>query len=194
MSEKSIGNAHDDASEAKKAPNHSASQPQKGFWSCKTICPRYNSGESELKKEIPVKVTQEKSVAGKQPSANPTDFSFSRPSKKFISKDRRICDVCGAAVSRKGLEQHLRTAHRSEWLVYLRKQHDLKMAKQEKIDSGVMTGRLWLKRKCKGPSAANVPSSLSWTTKNLGGNLNPTRYSSRSEGCGGGFESNRSRH
>jgi len=77
-----------------------------GILVLQTICPRYNSGESELKKEIPVKVTQEKSVAGKQPSANPTDFSFSRPSKKFISKDRRICDVCGAAVSRKGLEQH----------------------------------------------------------------------------------------
>jgi hypothetical protein len=30
VSEKSMGNAHNDASEAKKAPNHSAFQPQKG--------------------------------------------------------------------------------------------------------------------------------------------------------------------
>jgi hypothetical protein len=55
VSEKSMGNAHDDVSEAKKAPNHSASQPQKEVWCCKTSCQRYNSGESELKKEIPDK-------------------------------------------------------------------------------------------------------------------------------------------
>ena len=36
MSEKSMGNAHDDASEATKSPNHSAFHPQEGAWSCKT--------------------------------------------------------------------------------------------------------------------------------------------------------------
>ena len=54
MSEKSMGNAPDDASEAKKAPNQSAFQPQKGVWPCKIGYQLYNSGESELKKEIPV--------------------------------------------------------------------------------------------------------------------------------------------
>jgi hypothetical protein len=53
VSEKSMGNAHDDASEATEAPSYSALQPQKGVRSCKTSCQRYNLGESELKKEIP---------------------------------------------------------------------------------------------------------------------------------------------
>ena len=52
MSEKSMGNAHNDASEAKKAPNHSASQPQRGFCSCKTSYERYNAGKSEQKKKF----------------------------------------------------------------------------------------------------------------------------------------------
>ena len=58
MSEKSMGNALDDASEATTARNHSAFQPQKGPWPCKTGYQRYNSGESELKKEIPVQISK----------------------------------------------------------------------------------------------------------------------------------------
>jgi len=54
MSEKSMGNAHNEAAEAKKAPNRSAFQPQEGVWSRKTSYQRYNSGESEMENKIPV--------------------------------------------------------------------------------------------------------------------------------------------
>jgi hypothetical protein len=56
VSEKSMGNAHDDASEAKKAPNHSAFQPQKVSLILKNRLPavklsriRAEKGNSRLK-------------------------------------------------------------------------------------------------------------------------------------------------
>ncbi|HYW40165.1 MAG TPA: hypothetical protein VE957_18805 [Terriglobales bacterium] len=53
MSEKSVGNAHDDVSEIRTSQDCSASRPRMGIWDGKTSPEQYNSGESELKKEIP---------------------------------------------------------------------------------------------------------------------------------------------
>jgi len=52
--EKSVGNADDDASEIRTTQDCSASRPRMGIWDGKTGPEQYNSGESELKKEIPV--------------------------------------------------------------------------------------------------------------------------------------------